>query len=255
MSTVEAVEPRTTTRPVRAGRPVTAAVGGAFIVACAVAAGSAVVLPDWRVATYAPRPGWQYTPALWPLLVALLAAGVLIMTRPRLARPAAVVAAIVAVQIAGNGWVAIREWFSIFGLGGLAKHHLVALHTYAVAVPLAATAAAVVAAALVWREPAAGWRGTLPSQPGYVVAGAAVVVLVPLMWDVARVSLDIIGFRHVASLTYTLPWGVGLATAGWLPRRAARAAVLTVAVSAAACLAYIAATYLHGYLFPPPPGD
>lgn len=239
----------------RVARPVTVAVGGAFVVACAVVAGSAVVLPDARVATYAPRPGWQYTPALWPLLVALLAAGVLIMTRPRWARPAAVVAAIVAVSIAGNGLVAIREWFSIFGLGGLTKPDLVALHAYAVAVPLAATAAAVVAAALVWREPAAGWRGVLPSRPGYVVAGAAVVVLMPVMWDIARASFDVIGFPHVASLTYTLPWGAGLAAAGWLHGRAGRAAVVTVAVSVAVCLAYIAATYLHGYLFPPPPGD
>jgi len=253
MSTVETAVPPAVVSP--PGRPVTAVAGGVVIVACAVVAALAVTMPEHTVATYAPRPEWQYTPALWPLLIALLGAGLVAVTRPRCARPAAAVAAIVAVQLAGNGWVAVREWFAMYGLGGLDRHSLVALHGYAAALPLAATVAAVTAAALVWREPADGWRGAVPSRPGYVLAGAATVLLLPLLWDVTRMTLDITGFRHVASLTYTLPWGAGLAAAGWLRGRTGNAAVLTVAVSVGVCLLYVGAVCLHAYLYPPPPGD
>jgi hypothetical protein len=218
--------------PVR--RPVTTLVGGAFVVVCAVTSALAMELPNWLVETYAPRPDWSYSPAMWPLLVALTAAGVVVMTKHRWSRPAAVVAAIMAAQVAGGGLTATRNWFGVFGLGGLDKPSLVSFVSYAVVVSLAAGAAAMTATALVWREPTAG---LLPARPWYVAAGLAVVVLLPMAWEALRGNWQLTASTHISALMYSLPLGVGLAAAGWLRGRTGKAALVTVVVSAVVCTA------------------
>ena len=244
-----------TTPEVSAQRTVTTTVGGAFIVACAVVAALSMEVPDWVVKTDAPRPGWHYPPTMWPLLLALGAAGVAVMMRQRWARGASAVAAIVAAQIAGNGLIAIREWFFLSGLGGMRQHTIAALVTYAAVVALAATAGGVVAAAVAWREPAGGWRSLVPARPGYVAAGVAVVVLLPLMGDAMREGRDVTGWRYLGTLTYALPWGIGLAAAGWLRGRGADTVRVSVVVSAFVCTALIAAAHVITFYMMPPPGD
>lgn len=238
-----------------ARRPVTAVVGGVFVVGCAVAAVVSVLAPERVVETYAPRPDGHYSPVLLPLAFALAAAGTVMATRHRWFRPAAVVAAILAAQVAGNGIRAIHNWFTFNGLGGLdgQRYHLVELHAYAGTVVLAGTAAAVAAVALAWREPAGGWRGLGPPRPGYVVAGVALAVLMPVAWDPSGYP-DSTGFAHIFTLTYALPWGAGLAAAGWLRGRAAVAAGVAVGVCAVACTAIAVGDYLH-MIYSTPPGD
>jgi hypothetical protein len=241
---------------VSAQRPVTAVVGGAFIVVCAVVAAVSVKAPESVVDTYAPRPDYHYSPVLLPLVFAWAAVGLVVMTRHRWTRPAAVAAAILAAPVAGNGLTAIHNWFTFNGLGGLdgQRYNLVALHAYAVLVVLAATAATVVAAAMVWREPAGGWRSLVPARPGYVVAGAALAVMLPVVWDPAGTYADTTGFAHICTVTYALPWGAGLAAVGWLRGRAARAAGLTVAVCAVVCTAIAVGDVLYTF-YSTPPGD
>jgi hypothetical protein len=234
--------------------PVTSAVGGAFIVGCAVTAALSMEIPDAVVTTDAPRVGWHYPPVMWPLLLTMAGAGAIVMTRPRWARPAAVVAAIVSALAAGNGLATIHRWFTVNGLGGLdgERHNLVTLHAYAAAVALAATAATVAAAAVAWREWAGGWRGLVPSRPGYVAAGAAVAVLLPVGWNPPPGSLFFHAAHQIATLTYALPWAAGLAAAGWLRGRTAVTAGVTVAVSAVLCIAIIVGADLYtAYMTPP----
>ncbi len=235
--------------------PVTSVVGGAFIVGCAVTAALSVAVPDVVVTTDAPRVAWHYPPVMWPLLLTMATAGATVMARPRWGRPAAVVAAIVSALVAGNGLAAIHRWFTVNGLGGLdgERHNLVTLHAYAAAVALAATAATVAAAAMVWRQRAGGWHALVPARPGYVAAGAAVAVLLPTVWDPPPGSF-LSGSGQLATLTYALPWGAGLAAAGWLRGRAAAAAGVTVAVSAVLCIAITVGTEMYEY-YSTPPGD
>jgi len=176
------------------------------------------------------------------------------MTRPRWARPAATVAAIVSALVAGNGLATIHRWFTVNGLGGLdgERHNLVTLHAYAAAVALAAAAATVAATAVVWRVRAGGWHGLVPARPGYVAAGAAVAVLLPVAWNPPPDSLFLNATHQIATLTYALPWGAGLAAAGWLRGRTAITAGVTVAASAVLCIAIIVGTEMYTDYSTPP---
>jgi hypothetical protein len=233
-------------------RPVTAAIGGAFILACAVTAGAAATVPGRVVTAGGTRIGWTYPPQLWALLLALVVAGVVVMSHPEWARSAAAVAAIVAAQVAGNGVVMVRDWFNTNGTSGLGQYRLASVITWAAVVALAGAAAAVAAAAVVWREPADGWHGLAPARPGYVALGAAVALLLPLIWDAVQDGRGIIPLGHTA-LMYSLPWGAGLAAVGWLRGRAAVAAGVTVAVSAVLCVVFVVSAHLVAYYSTPPP--
>jgi hypothetical protein len=87
-------------------------------------------------------------------------------------------------------------------------------------VALAGAGVASAAAASVWFEPTGGWRRVIPVRPWYVALGTAVALLLPL------------ASGDPAVLLYSLPWGIGLAAAGWLCGRAAVTAAWTVAGSA-----------------------
>ena len=113
---------------------------------------------------------------------------------------------------------------------------------------------ALAAVALVWREPAGGWRALVPARPGYVVLGAAVALLLSLAWSTVQADRDIIPVGH-AALMYSLPWGAGLAAIGWLRGRTAAAAGLTVTLSALLCTLLVAGTHMLAHYSPPPTGD
>ena len=206
----------TTGRSVR--RPVTAAVGGLFIVVCAVTAALSVTVSDTVLTPDSPGDRLHFPPVVWPLLLALAGGGVAVMMRHRWARAAALLAAIAATQLAGTAVIAVRAWFTVKGFGGSGSLTATPI-TYAATVAVAASAAAVAAAAVVWREPADGWRSLAPARPGYVAAGSAVVVLLPQTWNAAAESGDITGLAAIATLTYALPWGMGVAVVGWMRGR------------------------------------
>jgi len=233
---------------------VTAAVGGAFIVVCAATAAAAVAVSNWVLTSGGSGSGWDYPPVTWALLIALSGAGVIVMRRHRWARAAALLAAIVAAQLAGSGLIAVRAWFTIRNFGGH-ENLTVTPITYAGAVALAASAAAVAAAAMVWREPVGDWRCLVPARPIYVAVGVGVAVLLPRIWNAAGESGDLTGLRNIATLTYALPWGVGLAAAGWMRGRSATAAGVTVTVSAVLCTMFVVATHMLAYYPAQPVGD
>jgi hypothetical protein len=81
--------------------------------------------------------------------------------------------------------------------------------------------------------PIAARGGPWPDRPGYVVAGAVLAAALPLLLGAAARDADITSLGQHA-LTYGLPWGAGLASAGWLEPGPPRAAVAGSAVLAAA---------------------
>jgi hypothetical protein len=230
-------------------RPVTSTVFGAFILLCAVTAAVLISVPE-PAPSGAPNIWWHRLPT-WPLLTVWAASGAVIMTHPRLARPTAMIAGMAAAQVAMIGPHTISNFFLHSGLGGIAKPELAMMVTYAVAVVLAATAATVAAVALAWREPA-GWRGLVPVRPAYLVAGAAVIFLLPAVLHVVPESWKIFGFGQLVSWTFSVPWGLGIAATGWLRGRTAVAAVITVLASAVLCTAYLVGPDVIAYYFPPP---
>jgi hypothetical protein len=238
----------TTGAPAR--RPVTAAVGGAFILVCAVTIAGAVAATDHVLTPDGPARRLDYPAVTWPLVLALAVAGVTVTAHHRWARAAALLAAVVAAQLAGIGLIAIRAWFTIKGFGGSGSLTATPI-TCAAAAALAAVAATVSAAGLVWREPADGWRSLVPARPMLVAAGVAVVGLLPQLWSAADETGDITGLAQVATLTYSLPWGVGLVVAGWIRGRSA----IAVTVSALLFVMFMVATHLLGYYSTYPLGD
>lgn len=235
-------------------RPVTAVAGGAFVLVCAVTAVLSAAVPGRVVNSDSTRVEWHYPPQLWALLLALTVAGVIMMAHPRWARSAAVVAAIVAAQAAGNGLVMVRDWLNTNASGGLGQYQLATVITWAGVVALATAAAAVAGVAVVWREPADGWRSAVPARPGYLILGAAVALLLPLFWGVVQEDMDIIPRGHIV-LMYSLPWGAGLAAIAWLRGRVAVAAGVTVSVSAVLCVLFVVSTHLVAYYSTPPVAD
>ena len=213
-------------------RPVTLAVAGVVVTACAMVAGSAAAVPGWLFGAGGHlEVRWNYFWVLWPLLLGLAVAGVVLAARPQWGRPTAVVAAVLAAQVCGHGIVAVRDWFNTAGAGGgMRQSELALVVGLAAVVAVCAAVAGCVSAAVVWREPANGWRSLRPRRPGYLSVGLVVMVGLPLALA--------FGFRFTAvtrvgqfALTYSLPWGVGLVAAGWLGRRGRIAALTAVGMS------------------------
>jgi hypothetical protein len=150
------------------------------------------------------------------------------------ARPAVVAAAIMAAHAGCNGWVMARAWSHG---GDIGRPNLAVVIASAGVVLLVAATAAVTAGAAMGYVPADGWRGLLPARPRYVAFGAAVALLLPPVWGLTREDVLIAGM-------YSLPWGAGLAAAGWLRGRAAGAVGVTVVVSAVLCAVFVGGTYL-----------
>jgi hypothetical protein len=198
---------------------VTTRLTGGLLVGCALAAAGAAV-PARALPGATVRPG---SPVFWVLVAALVAAGLLVLRRPAARGRAAAVAAVLAAQLAGLGVAGVRD-----GSAGDEPAVVVAL---AGGVAIAGAVAACAGVALLWREPDRGWAGLRPRRPGLVVAGVAVAAVLPVAVGVGGGDADLTALARSA-LTWSLPWGLGLASAGWLGPRTGRAAAGTVAASA-----------------------
>jgi hypothetical protein len=93
--------------------------------------------------------------------------------------------------------------------------------------------------------------GGVAAAARYLASAAVVMVLVPLELGWLMQDQDITTLGQFA-LTYSLPWGAGVAAMAWLRGRAAIAAGLTVAASAVLCIALVAGTHLVAYYSNPP---
>jgi hypothetical protein len=214
----------------------TTTAAGVLIMLCGLAAGVAAAVP-----ASAPPPGrgpasgaaavysWYYPPAFWLLTVVLVGAGLAVARRR--GRRAAAVAAIVAAQLVGIGVVAVRDWFNVNGAAGMAQNNLATVVTFAAAVAVAGAIGVTAAVCLLWREPQRGWRGLVPARWTPVLAGAALAGALPPLLGMAIGDVDITTLGQFA-LTYSLPWGAGLAAIGWLRHGTAVAAASAVVGSA-----------------------
>ncbi|MFG1610778.1 hypothetical protein [Actinoplanes sp. NPDC049265] len=221
------------------------AVAGLGIAVCALTAISAVLITmpvavrntDWF--SWIGWFGWATVPAIWPLLVAVLLAGLALVTRRRDGGVAAVVAFVCAAQLAGGGVAASRDWFNVGGAVGISIPQLAVLLPLTAVVIVASTVACCLALTLVKRHAAAArggwWR---PLRLRFVVLGGAVAVLVTIAGGYLVGGLQLTGLVQ-AALTWSLPWGCGLALAAWLDGPMRRAALLAVGASALATVAVL----------------
>jgi hypothetical protein len=198
-----------------------------LIVAMAVVAAGLLAAP--ASAPDLPTATSVYPLATLPLIVAMALAGTVAVCLPRSARVAAIVGVIAGMQVVGSAVVASRDWFNYAGAGN-STYGQAAIGSQ-VSLTLAATATAtVIACLLLYRH---GADRAAPPDPyiGRIVAGMAVVVLLPLLtWPITSGSA-LSGAGQIA-LCFSLPWGIGIAAAGSLGTATARrAALLSVAGS------------------------
>lgn len=164
----------------------------------------------------------NYPAIVWPLMICLAVCGL----RMRSRRAAVVAGA----QIAGHGIVVVRDWFNAWGAGGMATHNLATVVTLAAAVAVCGAVATCIGVGVAWHEPA-DWTALRPATPRYVLAALVVLLALPPALSAVFDDLDITSLGQYA-LSYSMPWGAGLASAGWLDRRTGTAAIGAVGASA-----------------------
>jgi hypothetical protein len=172
------------------------------------------------------------------LVAMLLGAGLtlVVATTPRVVVVAAAVGLVPAAQLAGAGVVAARHWHPAAGMSGpgvWANQPM--LVTLAAGGALAAAVAGLALLSLLVanrRELPTATAVTMTGQVS-VVIGPLVAVSLPILLAVGDpFARDVTSFGAIA-LLWSLPWGGALALTAWLPRAAAVATSLAVAVSAA----------------------
>ncbi|MEU8662227.1 hypothetical protein [Actinoplanes philippinensis] len=168
--------------------------------------------------------GWSTIPALWPLLSAVLVCSVVLLLSPRHARVAAVVTFVCSLQLVGGGIAASRDWFNIHGASSFPTYLLVVLMPLTVVLVAAMTVACCVAAAVLWHR-GLRWR---PERLRWVVAGVLVAVVLPAPLVLLGEEMTFLG---QAALVWSLPWGAGIAVAGWLEKPLRKVAAATVGAS------------------------
>src|SRR5690349_5033899 len=171
---------------------------GFVILGCTAAATTTALYATRLMVQATGRSAWDVTvPAFWPLLAAVLVAVLVLLARPRHGRAAAVVTLICAAQLVGGGIAASRDWFQF------ADHEVLRVVTpLTVLLVIAMTVACGVSLLLLWRPAAAWW----PRRPGWLVAGALVVVVPPALagWVFGFSEVPLLG---QIALTWSLPWG------------------------------------------------
>ena len=216
---------------IRGAGPITSVLTGVTILGCAAAAAVCAVAPmaidKVRGSGYAVTYLW----ILLPLLGGLVVTGLLVAARSPLGRPAAAAAAVLAAQVTGYGVVAVRDWFNLNGAGpGMRPHTLAVAVTFAAGVALCAVVAATISVVSLWREPERGWPSLLSPRPACVVGGVLLAVVLPVLLATVMQDTDITTLGQFA-LTFGLPWGAGLALAGWGARRGRIAVYATISLS------------------------
>ncbi|GAB7045575.1 hypothetical protein [Catenuloplanes indicus] len=127
----------------------------------------------------------------------------------------------------------MRDWFNTAGAGGgMRQGELALVVGFAAVVAVCATLAGCVSAAVVWREPADGWRGLRPDRPGYPAAGALIVLGLPVAL-VTGPHVSPLTMMGQVALLYSVPWGAAVAAGGWLGRPERIAALAAALLSAA----------------------
>ncbi len=198
------------------------AAAGAVIMGSGVVALLAALWAARRVVRETELFGWATIPALWPLLTAVLVAAVVLLLSPRHARAAAVVAFVCGLQLVGGGIAASRDWFNIRGGTGFETHRLVVLMPLTATLVAASTIVCCAAVALLW-HPAMTWR---PQRLRWAVAGALIAVVPPALLLAGGEEMT---FSGQAALAWSLPWGAGIAVAGWFEKPLRRVAAASVA--------------------------
>lgn len=217
-------------------RSVTTTVAGFVILLCAVIATAPPIMT--------PEPYWPH--GLKLLIAGLGGAGLVVGGWPHLRRPAAMVAAVLAAQLAGLGTVGIRDMFNAQGAGlpGLAPHEVAQRVALAAVLALVGTVAMCVAVALLWREPQRGWQAWRPRRTRWAVIGLGIVALSTAPGLVSGGSVTAAG---QGLLYFGLPWGGGLIAAAWFGPRVRKAAAGTVIASAAAALLSVLGVLVSAY--------
>jgi hypothetical protein len=186
-----------------------------------------------------------YPLMLIPAIAIVFATGITAVCRPAAAHVAAVVSAIMGIQVAGIAVVASRDWLNFAGAGfatwqrGFGGSRLAAT--------MAVVAGAVIVASIALYRRGAGRRQLLVVHPSRVLAGAAVAITGPLLLCklLDNPSLTAAG---QFTLWWSLPWGLGLVAAGTLDTAAARrAALVGVAASVVLTLVCVVASPLYGF--------
>jgi hypothetical protein len=192
--------------------------------------------------------GTLYSWTGWVLLAMLgVVFAVLLLVPPRLAAArasAAAVGAVVAAQLAGTGAVAVKHWGPHIGIGAPGAN-VGELKVLALAMALAGSLAV---AACLWQlllpdpptadPPAPEQPKPRPATRGLLVA-LGLLVSLGLPWAIARGTPQMQDFTSLGAmaLMFSLPWGLALALAGWLPTEAGGAMCLAVAGSVVLALA------------------
>lgn len=172
----------------------------------------------------------------WALVATLVVTG-LMLTRAANTPIAAAVALVVAAQLAGAGIVAQHHWRGAAGpgCGYWTNQHFIKI--IAIVAAVAATIAALACLQVVWttrREGSAAVRSAgAPIRLARLIIGLLVAAALPLLLAIGDPSAHDKTSLGAFALMWSLPWGGALALTAWLPRAAAVATGLTVAVSAA----------------------
>lgn len=173
-----------------------------------------------------------YLTAVWVELIALIVVGCLLALRSdrEVRAISASVGAVLSAQMTGSALYAIRRWVPIGGFGGGIKN-IGTVRLLALAMALTAILAGV-ACVIVLMQESCLRPSTSRSSLSVLGCGLALVLGLPLVLGVgggATTDLTSIG---AYALMFSLPWGVGVMGAAWLPRTPALAVLVTVAVSA-----------------------
>jgi hypothetical protein len=182
--------------------------------------------PDLTETIY---PGW-----MWVLVGVGLAAGltsVIAAARPGLARHAApAIAAVVAAQLAGSGFVAYKHWQPAVGMGGAYGGNITFLKQLAIVIGLVGVATAVAAIRLLVANGDLPHPASPPVRILSCAAGALIAVALPVSLAAASTDMRDLTSVGAVGLIYAGPWAVTVALAGWLSRSAAMGALGAVAL-------------------------
>ncbi|MBV1854576.1 hypothetical protein [Catellatospora tritici] len=129
--------------------------------------------------------------------------------------------------IAGEGFVAVRDWFNVAGARGVALSNLADVVTIAAMTAVAGVVAALAGGVLAW--PAG--RSSGPPQRALLVIAATVAVGVPVIGAAVSGQMTVTTVGAVA-VAWSLPWTSGLVAAAYAKPEVRRALVAAVAVCA-----------------------
>ncbi|WP_146246331.1 hypothetical protein [Actinoplanes xinjiangensis] len=210
---------------------------GLVILTCTAAATITALYSTRLMVRLTGGSAWDATvPAFWPLLAVIMIAALVLVARPRHARAAAVVTMVCAAQLVGGGVAASRDWFQVADLEVLKM-----VTPLTVLLVIAMTVVCGVSLLPLWRT-ATGWR---PRHPGWLVAGALVAAVPPALAG-AMAGFSEVALLGQVALTWSLPWGAGIAAGGWLGRPLRRIAALTVAAAPLLTIAVLTVPILPG---------